>query len=187
MKQLDMSGASQSEGSDSSISYFSNGLLSKIIHSDQRLARPTEHVLRRRWLNRMVLAEIGFVIGVILLQFFPVIEDSSAKTAAPAPLPSITATATTPSPVPTDAAMIIATATVEPVTPVLASSQPVAVIPVALPDTGADASIDPRLYAVPLLCLGGLALWLLSAPGSTHTAQVAAALSDDRRFPEDGA
>jgi hypothetical protein len=182
MKSFDISSPSQPEGSEKEASYFSNGLLSKIIHSDQNLARPTEHVLRRRWVNRMILAEVGFVLGVALLQFFPVIEPvSSAATITPTAI-VVTATATAtaaPSPTPIEtAAVIVATASAE-LPPASITPQPAGSLPVALPDTGSDAWLDQQLYPVPLLCIGGgLVVWLMARARSAHDPQADASLPD---------
>lgn len=188
MKRFD--GAAQAEGSDSSASYFSNGLLSKIIHSDQSLARPTEQVLRRRWVNRMILAEIGFVFGVALLQFFPVIEDSSAA-ATTQPGATVTITAPTPtaepSPEPTHISSVISATTIaELPQPTLVPVQE-AVVPVALPDTGRDGVGAAGLYAAPLLCIGGgLALWFLASTRPVDDTDSAASFPDAPPADDEG-
>jgi cytoskeletal protein RodZ len=166
MKRFDNS-ASQLDESDAQASYFSNGLLAKIIHNDQSLARPTEQVQRRRWIERMVLAEIAFVIGVVLLQFFPTITATSAD-AAVAPTPTATtliaAATSEPEPAPSQsAAIIVATTTAAQPRP---SSEPTAApttLPAALPNTGAAAALTPSLLFGALLCIGGgLLLWLIA-------------------------
>jgi hypothetical protein len=170
MKRFDQ--PTHAEGADSGASYFSHGLLSKVIPSDHSLARPTEQMRRRRWVNRMILAEIGFVLAVALLQFFPVIEDSSAAVTTTQPTPTATIaapTATTePSPEVTHTSDVIAATTIAALPLPSLTAVPAAVIPAALPDTGRDGVSAVPLYAVPLLCIGGgLALWLLAAPRST--------------------
>lgn len=176
MKRFDSS--PHAAGADSSASYFRHGLLAKSIQSDQSLARPTEQVVRRRWVNRMILSEIGFVLGVALLQLFPVIEDSSAA-AIPQPrvtIPAVTATAV-PSPKPTQISDVIAATTIAALPqPTLEPLHDSIVVPVALPDTGRDDASSVGLYAVPLLCIGSaLVLWSLAAPRSTHDTAVVAA------------
>ncbi|HEX6288762.1 MAG TPA: type VI secretion protein IcmF/TssM N-terminal domain-containing protein [Herpetosiphonaceae bacterium] len=179
-----MSSAARPAESHSPASYFSHGLLSKIIPSDRHLARPTDQVLRRRWLNRMILAELGFVVGVVLLQFFPVIETSA--TTQPAPTATVAAATVTAiaSPVATESAMIVApTASAEPTT--LTPAQPSAPVPVALPDTGSAAALDTGFYAAPLLCLGvGLVVWLLAGTRSAHDSSDASLPANLRRDDE---
>ena len=157
----------QPEDADGAGSYFSHGLLSKIIHSDQGLTRPTEQVLRRRWVNRMILAEIGFVLAVVLLQFFPVIEDSAAATTTQSsPTATIavpTATAES-SPAATQTSDVISATTIADHLPQPSlTSVPAAVIPAALPDTGRDGEIIVSLYAFSLVCIGGGLMVLLLA------------------------
>ncbi|HEY0737860.1 MAG TPA: hypothetical protein VGD69_23275 [Herpetosiphonaceae bacterium] len=180
MKRFDT--PAQPEGAESTASYFSHGLLAKIIHSDQSLARPTEQVLRRRWVNRMILAEVGFVLGVVLLQFFPVIEDSSAAT-SPQPTPTITITAPTatiePSPEATQSSDVLSATTIAALPQPAVTPIPAVVVPAALPDTGRDGVGAGLVYAAPLLCIGGgLTLWLLAGARSTHDLDSAASSAD---------
>lgn len=171
-------------GTDSAPSYFSNGLLAKTIHSDQSLARPTEQVLRRRWVNRMILAEIGFVLGVALLQFFPVLEDSSAATSVQ-PTPTVTIAAPTataePGPEPTQSSGVISATTIAALPQPAITPVQSAVIPAALPDTGRDDA--GPLYAAPLLCIGGgLALWMLAGAKPAADLDSAASSADDEGY-----
>lgn len=177
MKRFDQ--PAHAEGADGA-SYFSHGLLAKVLPSDQSLARPTEHVRRRRWINRMILAEIGFVLGVALLQFFPVIDDSSAATTTTPPTPTATVAAPTataePSPEATQTSDVISATIVAALPQPSLTAIPAAVIPVALPDTGRDGVIAAPLYVAPLLCFGGgLALWLLAGARSAGAAHGGAA------------
>ncbi|MBV9792006.1 MAG: hypothetical protein JOZ51_27725 [Chloroflexi bacterium] len=183
MKRFDQ--PAHAEGADSGSSYFSHGLLAKVLPSDQSLARPTEHVRRRRWINRMILAEIGFVLGVALLQFFPVIDDSSAATTTTQPTATVAAPTATaePSPEATQTSDVITATIVAELPQPSLTALPAAVIPVALPDTGGDGAIAAPLYAAPLLCIGGgLALWLLAgsrSAGDVHGASAAGRADDE--------
>lgn len=178
MKNFEMMGASQPADSDTQPSYFSNGLLSKIIHNDQQVVRPTEHILRRRWVKRMILAEFAFVLGVLLLQLFPVIEAPSliAAETSSSPEPQITASATpTLSPATPTPVVAVATAVVGDTQSSQASAQP-AVVPVALPNTAQDAQLYARIATASLLCIGaGLVLWLVA--GITRSPTPSAASS----------
>lgn len=181
MKRFDS--PAPTEGAESTASYFSHGLLAKTIHSDQSLARPTEQVQRRRWVNRMILAEIGFVLGVALLQFFPVIEDSSAATGTQ-PTPTVTISAPTataePSPEPTQSSSVISATTIAALPQPALTPVPAAVVPAALPDTGRDDAGAAQLYAGPLLCIGGgLALWALAGARSAADRDPVASSADD--------
>jgi hypothetical protein len=182
MKRFDQ--PAHSEAADGGASYFSHSLLAKVIPSDQSLARPTEQVRRRRWVNRMILAEIGFVLAVALLQFFPVIEDSSAAATTTQPTPTATIAAPTataePSPEATQTSDVLTATIVAALPPPAITAIPAAVIPASLPDTGRDRASAAPLYAVPLLCIGGgLALWLLASPRSVDDAHGLSRCADD--------
>lgn len=198
MKNVDIIRAAQPNDSDSQLSYFSHSLLSKIIYSDQQLARPTEQVLRQRWVKRMFLAEIAFVIGVLLLQLFPVIEAPSATPAAVAapqttvavtlPVPQTTMTTTaTPGAtrIPTSTAMpATASPTLLPSAPGLSST----ILPAALPNTGTDSRVRLPLAVGPFLCIGsGLLLWLIVLVPRGRTARLGSSLRSDRCPADKGA
>lgn len=174
--------AAQPNASDSQPGYFSNGLLSKIIASDQQLARPTQDVLRRRWIKRMFLAEVAFVIGVLLLQLFPVIEASSSAAAVTPPAATAETIAPTATPAssatPIQTAVIVAAvATVELPQPTLVSTQASALLPAALPNTGQDSYHHVLLFVGSLLCIGGgLVLWRFAGVRRVDTSQIDSSL-----------
>ena len=154
MKQFDPISAAQPTDSDNRGSYFSHGLVSKIITNDQHLAQPTEQVLRRRWITRMILAEFAFVLGVLLLQWFPAVE---ASTSAAIASPTVTSTAT-PTIIPTPTVTDVATSATAAPAQVASSTQPTMIVPLALPNTGTERSSTLARLAGPLfaIAVGGV-------------------------------